>query len=53
MVEPSRALQPVLAQLDGYDTVIVDCPAQFGVMTRLVLAAVHEVIVPTARAPAW
>lgn len=46
MVEPSRALQPVFANLGDYDTVIVDCPAQFGVMTRLVLAAAHEVIVP-------
>lgn len=45
-VSRERRLATVLAGLEGYDTVLIDCPPHLGVLTLNALTAADEVIVP-------
>jgi len=41
-----RRLAAGLAQLDGYDTVLIDCPPNFGTVTKTAVVASEWVLIP-------
>jgi chromosome partitioning protein len=41
-----RRLVAILKDLNGYDTIILDCPPSLGILTTNALAAADEVLIP-------